>query len=65
MSFGEAISRTWTRAVFFALVFLVIGFALDAMTGRNVEWTARAVTIAIATGIYWVVSAGLLMRRQG
>lgn len=65
MSFAEALSQTWRRAAFFAMVFVVIGFALDAMTGRDIEWSARAVTIVIATGIYWVVSAGLLMRRQG
>lgn len=65
MSFGDAISQTWRRAAFFAAVFLVIGFALDAMTGRSIEWSARLVTIVIATGIYSVVSAALLMRRQG
>lgn len=65
MSFAEAISMTWKRAAFFAAVFLVIGFALDAMTGRSIEWSARAVTIVIATGIYWLASAWLLMRRQG
>lgn len=65
MSFAEAIGQTWQRAAFFAAVFLVIGFVLDAMTGRSIEWSARAVTIVIATGIYWLASAWLLMRRQG
>ncbi len=65
MSFAEAIGQTWKRAAFFAAVFLVIGFALDAMTGREIELSARVVTIVIATGIYWLASAWLLIRRQG
>jgi len=64
MSMTEALSLTWRRAVLFALVFVVIGFGLDAMLGRDVELGTRATTIVLASGIYWVVTAWLLIRQQ-
>lgn len=64
MSFADALTATWRRAAVFALVFVVVGYVMDAMTGRNPEWTARAMTIAIATVVYWIISAWMAMRRQ-
>lgn len=65
MTFADALSVTWRRAALFAVVFVIIGFVLDAVTGRPVEWSARIMTITLATGIYWGGSAWLLTRRQG
>jgi len=65
MSMSRALGRTWRQAALFAVVFLVIGFGLDAVFGRSVEWTTRAVTIGFASGIYWLASAWFLTRRQG
>ncbi|MCC5969701.1 MAG: hypothetical protein JJU15_07110 [Pararhodobacter sp.] len=64
MSMTAALALTWRRAVFFALVFVVIAFGLDAMLGRSVELTTRAATILIASGVYWVVTAWLMTRQQ-
>lgn len=65
MSWGQAIGATWKQAALFAVVFLLIGMVLDAAFERSVGLDQRATTIALATGVYWVLSAWLLKRRQG
>lgn len=65
MRFADALTRTWLRAAMFAIVFVLIGFILDAVTGRDVDWTTRGVTIIFATGVYWLLSAWMMTRRQG
>lgn len=65
MSLGAALGQTWKRALLFAAVFVVISPLLDAMFDHSVDWTARALTITIATALYWLFSAWALTRRQG
>jgi len=65
MRFADALTRTWLRAAMFAIVFVLIGFILDSVTGRDVDWTTRGVTIIFATGVYWLLSAWMMTRRQG
>ncbi|KPQ06149.1 MAG: putative membrane protein [Rhodobacteraceae bacterium HLUCCA12] len=65
MSMKTALGQTWRQALLFGLVFVAIGFGLDAMLGRSVDLAMRATTIIIASGIYWLATAWMLTRRQG
>ncbi|MCC5989791.1 MAG: hypothetical protein JJT95_19150 [Pararhodobacter sp.] len=65
MSWGQAIGATWKQAALFAVVFLLIGMVLDVAFERSVGLEQRATTILLATGVYWVLTAWLLKRRQG
>lgn len=65
MSWGQAIGLTWKQAALFAVVFVVLGMALDAGFDRDITFERRATTILLATGVYWVLSAWMLKRRQG
>ncbi len=63
MSWGEAFAGTRNQALIFAVAFVVLGFVLDAMFGRALDIGQRAVSVVVATGVYWGLMAWL-RRRQ-
>lgn len=65
MSWSDALRGTQRQALIFAVAFVLLGLLLDMLGGRASDIGQRAVSVLVATGVYWVVLAWMRRRAAG